>query len=150
MSSKPYKVILDKSFLQAESKDCPRLCFLEDVGCTFVLTDTLLYELCTGDRGNEWLIAQRKLFPFSDSVEVWHHVGEILRSEIAAQRPTTEVVHQSLTRGVRKWFKSGKPYSPENLAGLTASVRELREGASADAAFAFCRDFSHIVTTQAD
>lgn len=75
------KVILDKSFLQAESRACRRLHALWQCGCTFVLTDTLVYELCTGSRDSMLAEAQRKLFDFADSIEVWRHIGELLKEE---------------------------------------------------------------------
>ncbi len=87
MGQSTRKVILDKSFLQAESKACPRLGALRLSGCTFVLTDTLVYELCTGRRDRLWIEAQRKPWEFADSIEVWWHTAELLGHEIAMQAP---------------------------------------------------------------
>ena len=88
-----------------------------------------------------------KLLPFAqDRVEVWRRgFSEIPEAKMFRRNaPRRKSSHQSLTRGVGEIIKTANHIPPENLPELTASDRELREGASADAAFAFCRDFSRI------
>src|SRR5208282_4803410 len=95
-------VILDKSFLQSESKECRRLQFLKEAGCIFVLTDTLIYELCTNvdkkpQRNDQWPATQRKLFPFADCIEIWRHTAELLQTEIKTQKPIDSPINQTVT-----------------------------------------------------
>jgi hypothetical protein len=88
------KIILDKSFLPAESKDSRRLMKLRDEGGIFIFSDTLCYELCSDDRPEQWPASQKKLFPVLDSVEVWQHVPELLRSEVKDQSPAKLPIHE--------------------------------------------------------
>lgn len=70
MATSSRKIILNKSVFQADRKDCRRLRALRQCGCSFILTDTLVYELCTGSRDSMWAEAQRKPFDFADTIEV--------------------------------------------------------------------------------
>src|SRR3954465_5711312 len=91
------KMILDKSFLQAEARSCRRLGALRLCGCTFVLTDTLVYELCTGSRDTLWNEAQRKLRVLADVIEVWRHTGELLKDEVVTQTPVASPLDEEMT-----------------------------------------------------
>lgn len=142
MSSIPTKrVILDKSFLQAESSDGQRLALLRDCGALFVLTDTLIYELCTDVKTTQWPATQRKLFPIADNIEVWRHMAELLRLEIADQRPMQSPVDQDATARVREWFKGGKIYVPPNLKNLGQAAYQEREVKTVAALQQTCLDF---------
>lgn len=141
------KVILDKSFIQAESRDRRRLHFLQNVGCTFILTDTLIYELCTDSQSTQWPATQRKLFPFANYIEVWNHTSDLLRTEIAEQRPTTSPIDQEATDRVRAWFSGGDVYVPNDLASIGAAAFEQREEDSVDALISECRDLCAIDPT---
>lgn len=136
------KLIIDKSFLQAESRGCRRLHFLAEAGWQFVLTDTLVYELCSGSRSNEWEAAQKKMFPFAEIVESWRHVGELLEEEIKNQCPVVSVIDQECTDRLRKWFKSGAHHVPANLSSLVEKSREEREVDSVGALLKWCRTFA--------
>jgi hypothetical protein len=153
-------VILDKSFLQAESKDCRRLHFLKDAGCIFVLTDTLIYELCTNvdkktQRNDQWPATQRKLFPFADCIEIWQHTAELLQTEIKTQKPINSPINQTVTDRFRAWFQSGQSYVQSDLKALAASAKKQWEGNSVDALIKECRDLcqscpSYAATIQQD
>lgn len=144
MSAIPTKrVILDKSFLQAESRDGKRLALLRDCGALFVLTDTLLYELCTDARTAQWPATQMKLFPIADNIEVWRHTAELMRLEIANQSPLQSPVDQDGTARVREWFKGGDVYVPPNLTKLGQAAYQEREVNTVAALQRTCLDFCH-------
>jgi len=138
------KILLDKSFLQAESKDCRRLRALQQCGCTFVLTDTLVYELCTGSRDSMWAEGQRKLFDFADSIEVWRHTGELLKEELAAKRPVGHPFDKNLTDRTRSWFARRTEYVPDDLRAIAETARQQREVDSVEALIRLCRTFCQI------
>lgn len=138
------QVILDKSFLQAESRNGKRLRLLAECGASFILTDTLIYELCTDARTTQWPATQRKLFKIADKVEVWHHVGELLQMEIANQKPVNSPVDQEATERVREWFRGGETYVPPNLEALGQAAYQQREVESVEALIADCQDFCRI------
>jgi hypothetical protein len=133
------KVILDKSFLQAESRDGRRLHALKEAGCMFIVNDMLVYELCTDGRTNQWPATQRKLFPFADRIEVWKHTSELLKSEIADQRPTAFPIDEESTDRFRSWFNGGEVYVPSDLESIGALAFKQREEDSVDALIAECR-----------
>ncbi|GEM_PF-4236873 len=145
MSPLPAKrVILDKSFLQAETQRGERLQLLRDCGASFVLTDTLIYEFCTDARTAQWPATQRKLFLIADSVEVWRHNGELLKMEIDQQRPVDSPVDQEATDRVREWFRGGAIYVPPNLEALGQAAHQEREIDSVGALIADCQSFCQI------
>ena len=145
MSTLPSKrVILDKSFLQAESRNGGRLAMLRDCGASFVLTDTLIYEFCTDARTAQWPAAQRKLFPIADRIEVWRHAGELLRIEVEQQRPVESPVDQEATERVREWFRGGATYVPPNLAALGQAAHQQREVDSVNALIADCQSLCQV------
>jgi DUF2934 family protein len=137
-------VILDKSFLQAESRACRRLRALRQCGCTFILTDTLVYELCTGSRDSLWAEAQRKLFEFADSIEVWQHTGELLRDELAAKSPLRHPVDKELTKRTRHWLGRRTEQVPSDLRSLADAAHQQREVDSVEALVRMCRTFCGI------
>lgn len=140
MSTLPTRrVILDKSFVQAESKLGERLILLRNSGASFVLTDTLIYEFGTDARAPQWPAAQRKLFPIADNVEVWRHTADLLRTEIKQHRPVESPVDQEATERVREWFRGGKTYVPPNLAALGQAARQQREVDSITALISDCQ-----------
>lgn len=138
------RVILDKSFLQAETQSGDRLRLLRDCGATFVLTDTLIYELCTDTRTTQWPATQRKLFPFADSIEVWWHVSDLLKQEIVRQRPVESPVDRETTERVRQWFRGGEVYVPPNLVELGKVAHQEREKDSVDSLIESCQEFCRI------
>lgn len=138
------KVILDKSFLQAESRACRRLHALRQIGCTFILSDTLVYELCTGSRDSMWVEAQRKLFGFADSIEVWRHTGELLKEELATKKPVGHPFDKNLTDRTRHWFAKGTEYVPADLGGIAEVARQQREVESVESLIRLCRTFCQI------
>jgi hypothetical protein len=138
------RVILDKSFLQGESRNGHRLQLLADSGATFVLTDTLIYEFCTDSQPTQWPATQRKLFPFADKIEVWHHASDLLRLEIAQQRPVDFPIDREATERVREWFRGGAIHVPSNLAALGQAAHQEREVDSVNALIADCRSFCQV------
>src|SRR4051812_38828183 len=123
MNKTSRKVILDKSFLQAEAKSCRRLRALRVCGCTFVLTDTLVYELCTGSRDTLWGEAQRKLWEFADVIEVWRHTGELLKDEVAMQAPLGSPCDDELTALTKYWFQRRTEQAPDDLRSIADAAR---------------------------
>jgi hypothetical protein len=132
-------VILDKSFVQAEGKQCRRLRALREGGCVFVLTDTLLYELCTGKRDTMWLEVQRKLFDFPDDIEVWRHTAELLKEELDQKRPVLGPYSEELTERTRDWFRSRQQYAPPDLKEVCRQAEQQREQASVESLIKMCR-----------
>ena len=140
-------MILDKSFIQAESKDCRRLQHLKDAGCVFVLIDTLIYELCTDSKNTQWPATQRKLFAFADRIEVWRHTDELLSMEVSAQSPTTSPIDEDATNGVRAWFQSRKVYVPSDLESICAPAKQQRELDSVETLITECLDLCRVDPT---
>lgn len=141
---KKRSVILDKSFIQAESKDSKRLHFLKDAGCVFILTDTLIYELCTDSNKKQWPAIQRKLFPFADCIEIWRHTADLLRTEIETQKPTDSPINKTATERFRAWFQSGQSYVQSDLEAIGVSAKQQREEDSVEALIAECRDLCQV------
>jgi hypothetical protein len=135
------KLILDKSFLQAEARSCSRLRALRLCGCTFVLTDTLVYELCTGSRNTLWSEAQRKLWEFADAIEVWRHTGELLKDEVATQAPQGSPLDDELTVRTKHWLQRRTEQVPVDLRSIADVARKQREVDSVDALIKMCRTF---------
>ena len=138
------KVILDKSFLQAESKACRRLRALRHCGCTFILTDTLVYELCTGSRDTHWSEAQRKLWEFADAIEVWRHTGELLKEELATKKPVGHPVDKDLTDRTKSWFGRRTEHVPGDLQSIAETARQQREVDSVEVLIRLCRTICQI------
>lgn len=121
------RVILDKNFIQGESRSARRLNLLHEAGAVFVLTDTLVYEFASNDNIEGWKVAQKKLFAFSERIECWHHIDELLTLEAKQGSPLVSPIDWDTTNRVRKWFASGKPYIPENIRKLADPVKKVRE-----------------------
>lgn len=141
--SQAKRVILDKSFLQAENSKGRRLRLLYDTGATFVLTDTLIYEICS-DSEDQWARIQRRLFPFADRLEVWHHVGPLMRDEIQHQRPIQSPVDAEGTRRLQAQFRNQKVFVPENLAEICQAFVQERERTNVDVLIAECRQLCNL------
>ena len=124
------KVLLDKSFLQAEGKPCNRLCLLRKLGCVLVVSDTLVYELLTGGRPTLWEEAQRKLRPFAAAVEVWRHASELLQEESKNKSPIKSPMDDDLTARMTYWLGQGAAPSPAEKESVIARHRQQREGDS--------------------
>jgi hypothetical protein len=121
-------VILDKNFLQREDRSTPRLRALALAGCEFVLTDTLIYEICSDTRLSQlWPSIQKKLFPFVDQLHLWFHTAEILRREVAQNGPVNGPEDTDATRRLRDWFRSEIVYVPSDLKETVASAYQQRE-----------------------
>jgi hypothetical protein len=121
-------VILDKNFLQSEVRTMPRLYALARCGCEFALTDTLIYELCSDRKlPTIWQSVQRKLFPFADRLRVWHHTSELLRKEVADNKPVSGPEDEEATQRLRDWFRSGTVYLPSDAAEIVEMAHKQRE-----------------------
>jgi hypothetical protein len=149
MQSKRYRVILDKSFLQAESKESRRLHLLREAGAVFILTDTLIYEFCSDANAAQWPAVQIKLFPFADHIEVWQHVGDILKSEVQNQKPAKSLLDASVTTSIRERFRSGKSYVPKNLPAIVKPVVQEREIDNVNVLIGECRKLCQVDTAYA-
>jgi hypothetical protein len=121
-------VILDKNFLQKEDASTPRLRALALAGCEFVLTDTLIYELCSDRRLSQlWLSIQMKLFDFVDRLHVWFHTAELLRREVVQKEPINGPEDADATRRLREWFRSRRVFVPSNVEDIVKSAYQQRE-----------------------
>ena len=138
------RVILDKSFLQAESRDGNRLRLLCDSGAVLVLTDTLIYEFCTDSKTTQWPATQRKLFPIAEKIEVWRHSAELLKLEIEHQRPVPSPLDQESTLRVREWFNGGEVYVPPNMETLGQDANQKREIDTVEALISECKAFCEV------
>jgi hypothetical protein len=144
-----YKVILDKSFLQAESKESRRLHLLREAGAVFILTDTLIYEFYSDANAAQWPAVQIKLFPFADHIEVWQHVGDLLKNEVQNQKPVQSLLDESATMSIREHFRSGKIYVPKNLPAIVKPVVQEREIDNVNVLIGECRDLCQVDPTYA-
>lgn len=121
-------VILDKNFLQKEDASTPRLRALALAGCEFVLTDTLIYEICSDSRLSQlWPSIQKKLFPFVDRLHLWFHTAELLRREVAENGPINGPEDADATRRLRDWFRSASVFVPSNMKEIVDSAYQQRE-----------------------
>lgn len=135
---KERRVILDVNFL-VQRNAASRLDILRKCGCTFVLLDQLVYEICTSDRAaTAWGDVQQTLMPFADAIEVWKHGGVLLAEEYRSQTAMLSPVDEQRTSAVRKWFRSRKTYVPPDLADLAADDHKKREVDTPDAALDEC------------
>ncbi|MCX6865921.1 MAG: hypothetical protein NTV46_06820 [Verrucomicrobia bacterium] len=133
-------VILDKSFLQAERRDCFRLHLLANAGCRLVLIDTAVYELATDSKDEErWQKMQRKLADLADSIEVWYHVSDLLNHEIARQNAIDSPVDEDGTLRLRELLKTGKPWVPSDFGPITRKAKRQRERDSVIALIGYFR-----------
>ncbi|MEQ1934916.1 MAG: DUF2934 domain-containing protein [Fimbriimonadaceae bacterium] len=132
---------MDKSFIQAESANAKRILAIRKTGAVFVLTDTLIYELCTDSKSAIWPSVQKKLFHVADAIEVWHHTSHLLKHEIEKHKPVAEPVDHHATEGMREWFKGGQVYVPANLEELKSSHEQLREKEVVDDLIIDCQRF---------
>lgn len=137
------RVILDKSFLQAENKSGTRLQLLLETGTVFVLTDTLIYEFGTDSKTTQWPATQRKLFLIADHVEAWHHTSKLLQMEIDQQKPIESPVDQEATEGIRRWFRGGRVYVPSDMSAIAAEAYQQREVDSIGGLIETCRSYCH-------
>lgn len=122
------RVILDKSFLQAENRDSRRLVAMREAGAVFVLTDTLIHELGTDSNKDSWAAMQRKLFPVWDRIECWEHTADLLKREIAGRTPMVTPVFKGGTDFWRGYFRKREVFIPGNLkkvGHMTFAQREV-------------------------
>jgi hypothetical protein len=147
---------LDKSFIQAESANAKRILALRKAGAVFVLTDTLIYELCTDSKSKNpknpkiWPSVQKKLFHVADAIEVWHHTSHLLKQEIEKHKPVAGPVDHHATEGMREWFRGGQVYVPENLEELKSSHKQLREKEAVAALISDCQRFCERMPEQVE
>lgn len=145
MTEQTKVIILDKSFIQAEGKETKRLRALRESGGVFAITDTLIYEICTGRLTTLWAAVQRKLFAFADRVLVWRHTADLLRAEIDGRQPILSPTDEALTQQTRRWFQGGQEYVPDDLAQQAQRAYRQREIDSFGSLVAMCRTFAGTV-----
>jgi len=139
-------VILDKNFLQSEDRTTPRLRALARCGCEFVLIDTLIYELCSDSRlTNLWPSIQKKLFPFADRLHLWFHTSELLRREVAENRPVSGPEDKEATQRLRDWFRSGQVFVPSKLKDIVKESHQQREIDSMEQVAPMARAFGELI-----
>lgn len=132
------RIILDACFLINDSHDAENLVKLRKCGCRIVMIDTLPYEICTSGDPNDWRHGQKQLMYCHDAVEVWQHIGELLRWEVQNGTPIPGPCDCEATDRTRKWFKSRQVFVPDDLAELAATYVAQREEASVNALLSDC------------
>lgn len=135
------RIILDKSFLQAEGRGSRRLLQLRDAGSVFILTDTLMHEIATDRNRDQWAAAQRKLFPVWDCIECWEHSADLLKSEIARGAPLMTPVYVKGTKFWTNQFRGRSVYFPGNLEEVGHDTTAQREVDTVEALIEDCRSF---------
>ena len=139
-------VILDKNFIQSESISTTRLHALARCGCEFVISDTLLYELCSDSkRPGLWPSLQNKMFPFADRLHVWFHTSELLRQEIATNQQVYGPEDKLTTQRLRDWFRSGQVYIPPDLQKIVEKAKKQREEDPMKAVVPMARSIGKII-----
>jgi hypothetical protein len=88
-----------------------------------------------------WVEAQRKLFDFANSIEVWRHTGELLKEELATKRPVAHPFDKNFTDRTKHWFGKRTEHVPDDLRGIAETARQQREVDSVDALIRLCRTF---------
>jgi hypothetical protein len=136
-----FAVILDKSFLQGESRESPRLRALSKAGARFVLTDTLIYELCTSSPPGDWGTSQKKLFPFYDRIELWYHVDDLLDFEVQNRKAAETPINAPVTERLQQQFASQQVYVPPDLQATARPYIEVRERENVRQLIQDCRSF---------
>lgn len=119
-------VLLDKNFIQKRRMD-RRLGRIVACGCSIVLSDNVVYELCSDRDAGRWAEAQQKLFDFAGNLVFWRHTAELLRSERDTGKPATPI-DEGATEQLRQWFKSRQVYVPQDRESLVAEASQQREG----------------------
>ena len=131
------KIILDKSFLQAESKTTPRLHALKNAGYKFIIIDTLYYEFATDIRKGQWGSFHSKLKPFCGNIEIWEHISDLVQSEITTQMPVSTLFCPMLTRGFENKL-NGEPYEDGIIEQTNESIKKQREVDSYEGLIKLC------------
>lgn len=134
------KLILDKSFLQAEPRDCRRLFALADAGCSFVCIDTLAYEFCSGRGIEDWIAAQKKLSGVAEQVESWLHVADLMREELEFNTPANDPCDQEVSDALRIAWRKGSFRPRDGFEKTIEDERERREVDSAKALLQFYQE----------
>jgi hypothetical protein len=144
---RPY-VILDKNFLKKEDYTTPRLRALALCGCEFVLSDTLIYEVCSDTQlARLWPSLQRKLFPFAGRLHSWFPNSELIRREVAANQPIAGPEDDPATRSLQEWFRSERVYVPTDLKRIVEQAHEQREVASMKKIAPMAQAFGELITS---
>lgn len=128
MNSSPAKrIIIDKSFLQAEPRDCRRLSVLAEAGFQFVCIDTLGYEFATGNGEHGWAVAQRKLARYTERVEFWWHASDLITREIQDGLPIQDPCDHEVTERVRQHWLAGEMISSPDFEAIIKKSHGERE-----------------------
>ena len=110
------RIIIDASYIRGMSGDGAPLRAMCEQGGRIVITDTLVYELCTSDR-NQWPAAMTRLVECRDTIEVWEHVPKMLRVELIKNRPYGDPLRPERTKHFREML-ANDPQDNPNLSLL--------------------------------
>ncbi len=129
------RAIVDASFIRSCPENGSAVRALVDQGYHLVLTDYLVYELCSSGDPKRWSDAANKLAPFSDEIECWHHSAKMLRTECETKQPVEEIRDDQITNLLRKQLKKDPSYLPEDILQLVGYHGQQRERDTPSAAF---------------
>ena len=135
------RIIIDASYLRGMSKDGAPLRAMCEQGGRIVITDTLFYELCSTANRNQWRASKIKLVECQYAVEVWEHISEMLKVELAENRPYGDPLHPEGTRRFRKMLANDPQYEPDDLGEKVEEANEQREDPSVPKLF---QDFAKL------
>ena len=129
------RAIVDASFIRSCPENGSAVRALVDQGYHLVLTDYLVYELCSSGDPKRWSDAANKLAPFSDELECWHHSAKMLRTECETKHPVEEIRDDQITNLLRKQLKKDPSYLPADILQLVGYHGQQRERDTPSAAF---------------
>ncbi len=119
------RIIIDASYIRGMKKDGVPLRTMCEQGGRIVITDTLLYELCTSDR-NQWFAAMRKLAEYRDSIEVWQHVSTMVRIELEENHPYGDPVRDEMTKRLRNKLTNSLQCEPDDIEKIKKLIEKER------------------------
>ncbi len=123
-------IIIDASYIRGMSKDGAPLRTMCEQGGRIVITDTLMFELCSTNDSNQWNASRRKLVEYRDAVDVWEHVSVMWKDELIKNRPYGKPLHPEGTRRFREMLANNPQYEPDDLDKRIERTRQQREDPS--------------------
>lgn len=121
------RIIIDANYIRGMKEDGAPFHAMREQGGRIVITDTLVYELCTSDR-NQWPAAKRRLAAYRDAIEVWKHVYEMCRFELKKNCPYGDPLHRGRTERLRSELANDLQYEPDDMEEIIDKARQEREG----------------------
>lgn len=133
MSANP--VIIDASFMRSCPSDGAWLGRLVERGYDLVVSDHLVFELCSGGHPQQWAVAQRKLAPFVNNVHAWHSTGVMLRIESQTRQPFPHPNFEDSTARLRDLLRSNPGFLRDDIDARTVEAGQIRDIAGPEAVY---------------